>query len=119
MIPQDMQPPPLTVIAHGKLSFHVCFNFCRRCLEFKNRPVVTPRTSARLCNPSTCFALSALLGWPVRISLVEASETPMSRLRNFDTKPPSPYCYEFRSDNRLESVANVHTAADLHARPVP
>jgi hypothetical protein len=43
----------------------------------------------------------------------------MSRLRNFDTEPPFSYCYEFRSDNRLESVANVHPAADLHARPVP
>ena len=42
----------------------------------------------------------------------------MPRLRNFDTKPPPPYCYEFRSDNRLESVANAHTAADLHVRPV-
>jgi len=35
MIPQDMQPPPLAVIAHGKLSFLVCFNFSRRRLEFK------------------------------------------------------------------------------------
>ena len=43
----------------------------------------------------------------------------MPRLRNFDTEPPSPYRYEFRSDNRLESVANAHTAADLHIRPVP
>jgi hypothetical protein len=41
----------------------------------------------------------------------------MPRLRNFDTEPPSSYCYEFRSDNRLESVANAHTAADLHVRP--
>jgi hypothetical protein len=43
----------------------------------------------------------------------------MPRLRNFDTKPPSPYRYGFRSDNRLESVANAHTAADLHVHPVP
>jgi hypothetical protein len=42
----------------------------------------------------------------------------MPRLRNFDTEPPSSYCYEFQSDNRLESVANAHTAADLHVRPV-
>jgi hypothetical protein len=67
-----------------------------------------------LASPSVRFSI----GWCVSLSL-EASETPMSRLRNFDTKPPSSYCYEFRSDNRLESVANVHTAADLHARPVP
>jgi hypothetical protein len=42
----------------------------------------------------------------------------MSRLRNFDTEPPSSYCYELHPDNRLESVANAHTAADLHVRPV-
>jgi hypothetical protein len=42
----------------------------------------------------------------------------MPALRNFDTKPHSSYCYEVRSDNRLESVANAHTAADLHVRPV-
>jgi hypothetical protein len=43
----------------------------------------------------------------------------MSRLRNFDTEPPSSYCYEFQPDNRLESVANAHTAADLRIRPDP
>jgi hypothetical protein len=50
--------------------------------------------------------------------LFEANETRTPRLRNFDTEPPSSYCYEFRSDNRLESVANAHTAADLRVRPV-
>jgi hypothetical protein len=42
----------------------------------------------------------------------------MPRLRKFDTEPQSPYCYEVEPDNRLESVANAHTAADLHVRPV-
>jgi len=42
----------------------------------------------------------------------------MPRLRNFDTGQHPPYCYEARSDSRLESIANVHTAADLHIRPV-
>jgi hypothetical protein len=42
----------------------------------------------------------------------------MPRLRNFDTEPQCPYCYEAEPDNRLESIANVHTAADLHVRPV-
>jgi hypothetical protein len=42
----------------------------------------------------------------------------MPRLRNFDTEPRSSYYYEITSDNRLESVANAHTAADLHVRPV-
>lgn len=41
----------------------------------------------------------------------------MPRLRNFDTEPHHSYCYEFQSDNRLESAANVLTAADLHVRP--
>jgi hypothetical protein len=43
----------------------------------------------------------------------------MPPLEKFDTELPSSYCYEFRSDNRLESVANAHTAADLHVHPVP
>ena len=50
--------------------------------------------------------------------LLEANGTRMPCLRNFDTKPHSPYCYEVEFDNRLESVANAHTAADLHVRPV-
>jgi hypothetical protein len=39
------------------------------------------------------------------------------RMRNFDTEPPSSYCYELQPDHRLESVANAHAAADLHVRP--
>jgi hypothetical protein len=38
-------------------------------------------------------------------------------MRNFDTEPPSSYCYELQPDHRLESVANAHTAADLRIRP--
>ena len=41
----------------------------------------------------------------------------MPRLRNFDTEPHYSHCYESKSDNRLESVANVLTDADLHVRP--
>jgi hypothetical protein len=51
--------------------------------------------------------------------LFKANETRASRLRNFDTEFRYPYCYEFVSDNRLESVAAAHTAADLHVRPDP
>ena len=50
--------------------------------------------------------------------LFKPNETRRPRLRNFDTTLPSPYYYRFRSDKRLESVANAHTAADLHVRPV-
>ena len=60
------------------------------------------------------------VGRPVRISLVRRERgTDASPLRNFDTEPQSPYCYEVVPDNRLESVANAHTAADLHVRPAP
>jgi len=41
------------------------------------------------------------------------------RLRNFDTELRYPYSYGFDSANHLESVANAHTAADLHVRPDP
>ena len=50
--------------------------------------------------------------------LFKSNETRRPRLRNFDTTLPSPYYYRFRSDNRLENVANAHTAADLHVHPV-
>jgi hypothetical protein len=51
--------------------------------------------------------------------LLRAGETLMSRPeRNFDTKSHYPYCYGSRPNNRLESIANAHTAADLHVRPV-
>ena len=58
-------------------------------------------------------------GWLCEYLLFKASRAQCPCLRNFDTELPSSYCYEFRSDNRLESVANAHTAADLHVRPVP
>lgn len=35
---------------------------------------------------------------------------------NSDTEQPSSYCYELPTQLRLESVANAHTAADLHVR---
>jgi hypothetical protein len=40
-------------------------------------------------------------------------------LRNLDldTEHPYPYRYGFELNDRLESVANAHTAADLHVRP--
>ena len=35
---------------------------------------------------------------------------------NSDTTLPFSYCYESPTQLRLESVANAHTAADLHVR---
>ena len=41
----------------------------------------------------------------------------MASFEDLDTVLRYPYCYRSRSDNHLESVANAHTAADLHVPP--
>jgi hypothetical protein len=75
------------------------------------------RSSARFFNPFGCFALRFPAGL-FRISLVRSlRDTNAPPLRNFDTEPHSSHCYEAYFDNRLESAANAHTAADLHVRP--
>jgi hypothetical protein len=106
-----MQPPPLTAITHGEVSLYLCFKFNRPRLKFKSSShyaALLPVQPARVLR-------FLRRGGPVSY-LSCSTRTP--RLRNFDTEPPSPYRYEFRTDNRLESVANAHTAADLHVRPV-
>src|SRR5258705_1665839 len=108
-----MQPPPLAAIKRGKLSFHVCFQFKRPRPNLKIVQPLRRVTQPVRSNPLTCFAFGAC-SWLVRISLVRSERDTMPRLRNFDTKPQSPYGYEVDPDNRLESVANAHTAADLH-----
>ena len=70
-------------------------------------------------NTPACFAFGAIAVGLCEYLLPKASEAQCPRLRNFDTELPSSYWYEFISDSRLESVANAHTAADLHVRPVP
>jgi hypothetical protein len=60
------------VIAHDKLSSHICFKFSR---PRPNIKIVQPLRRApqpAYFNPSTRFALGAVLGWPVRISLVRS-----------------------------------------------
>ena len=104
--------------AYGKLSLHVLFQFSR---PRPNAKKLFSRYAAYL-SPSVLTrsraSPSALAGgWCVSL-LFETNGTAMPRLRNFDTEPQSPYCYEVEPDNRLESVANAHTAADLHVRPV-
>jgi hypothetical protein len=49
--------------------------------------------------------------FPVR-SVLNTNATP----GNSDTEQPLSYCYELSTQLRLESVANAHTAADLHVR---
>lgn len=75
-----------------------------------------PRTSARFV-PTRPRAWPSALVVGRCVSLLFEARNTNAPLRNFDTDPPCPYCYELGPDNRLESVANAHTAADLHVRP--
>jgi hypothetical protein len=105
---------------HDKLTFQACFKFSRPRPNIKSFSL---RYAAHLSPSIVNRSLTSHSALPVSLarayfSLLEANETRMPRLRNFDTEPPSSYCYEFQSDNRLESVAYAHTAADLHVHPV-
>ena len=55
--------------------------------------------------------------WRLFLLFADPRRQPRSS-RNLDTVTRYPCCHGSRSDNRLESVANAHTAADLHVRPV-
>jgi hypothetical protein len=86
--------------------------------EHQNRSVATPlRLAHSFTRPSASHPLLLSDGRCVSL-LFEANEARMPRLRNLNTEPYSSYRYEVKPDNRLESVANAHTAADLHVRPV-
>ncbi len=77
-----MQPPPLAVIGHGKLSFHAFFKFSRLRPNVK---IVQPLRRAPQpvrSNPSTCFAFGAC-GWLVRISLVRSERDTNAPLEKF------------------------------------
>jgi hypothetical protein len=85
------------------------------------RKIVQPlrRLVQPVCTNPPAFSFARTVAGRLRLFLFfDTDETRRPRLRNFDTTLPSSYRYEFRSDNRLESVANAHTAADLHVRPV-
>ena len=65
--------------------------------------------------PNRCIA-GKHLGSPCLIPLVRSALNASTTLENLDTKQPFSYCYELPTQLRLESVANAHTAADLHVR---
>ena len=114
-----MQPPRLTVIAHGKLSSQI-YSVSFRSATLKPKLVQSLRQSTPPAhsNPLVCLAFGRSVGRCVFL-LFKANGTRAYRLRNFDTGLRCSYRYELESDNRLESVANAHTAADLHVRPEP
>jgi hypothetical protein len=89
------------VVTHGKLPFRTCFKFGRQRLKFK---IVQPLTVH--LSPSVFVHLLRVRadGFVGRcVSLFLSERDAMSRLRNFDTEPPSSYCYEFQPDHRLET----------------
>jgi hypothetical protein len=65
--------------------------------------------------PNRCIA-GKHLGSPCLIPLVRSALNASTTPGNLDTKQPFSYCYELPTQLRLESVANAHTAADLHVR---
>jgi hypothetical protein len=93
-------------------------------LRFAIQPALgrKPRPATAYC--STPFNLPARSGcFSNSCRLSDASFSPR---RETNASPSEistqfyrcPYYYRLPSDNRLESVANAHTAADLHVRPV-
>ena len=118
MIPYSMQPPHLAMITHGKLSSHHLSQIQPPTPEHYN-------VQCLYCLTQIDRLLPTLLRVPLRVRFssphfhFSKTRRQMSRLRKFDTEPQSSNCYEVEPDNRLESVANAHTAADLHVRPVP
>jgi hypothetical protein len=113
MMLYSMKPPPLAVnnrqvVIPGVIQFSRHFRTQQPFSCYAaglSRSFYLPLTS-----PSTFFGRSYL-------SCSKPTRRECPALRNFDTEPQSSYRYEVRSDNRLESVANAHTAADLHVRP--
>jgi hypothetical protein len=66
MIPPSIEPPPLAVIAHDKLSFHVYFKFSRL---RPNVEVVQPHLSPSIVNlfGGSAFGAEVLVGWCVSL----------------------------------------------------
>ena len=69
---------------------------------------------------SVVFNTFASYAFPV-VAIVASSYSPCPERasatpRNLDTEQPFSHCYELPTQLRLESVANAHTAADLHVR---
>jgi hypothetical protein len=84
LIPLGIQPPPLTAIAHGKLSFHMCFKFSRRRLKFKIIQSLRRALQPVHSKPPTCFALwRRFPNGCAYLSCLKRTGTRMSRLEKF------------------------------------
>ena len=102
-------------IAPGKLSSQFL-------LQDQRRLSRTAQPLRRFTHPQPPYPFARPLPLPaggvMSTSLVRHKRGEPRRPRSLDTIPRYPCCHGSRSDNRLESVANAHTAADLHVRPV-
>lgn len=112
-----MVPPPLAARTRGEQSDHKCFKASLLLPNIRLFDAAPPRTSVcrlqhvhELRVPNRCFVGEHLI--PLIRSALNMSATP----GNLDTEQPLSYCYELPTQLRLESVANAHTAADLHVR---
>jgi hypothetical protein len=89
------------VVTHGKLPFRTCFKFGRQRLKFKIVQPLTVHLSPSVFVHLLRVRADGFVGRCVSLFLSERDAMP--RLRNFDTEPPSSYCYEFQPDHRLET----------------
>ena len=115
---------PLAARTRGKQSDHKCFKasllpsnvrlFDRRAAAYPSLSSSTrsrtPRSRSPHCRSASRFPL-------LHFSGPERAERVRHTGKNSDTERPLSYCYELPTQLRLESVANAHTAADLHVRP--
>jgi hypothetical protein len=101
--------PPLVAIARAKCLINCAFSRVR--LSRSHRCTCSTRTTYPL-GPSHSRSPA------VTLSVLSCHWRGEPRLRDLNAVLRYLYCYRSRSDNRLESVAYAHTAADLHVRPV-
>jgi len=94
------------------------FKFDRRRLRHNSSSRYAISLRPLILTPLACFAFEAV-GRPVRISLFQSERDACASPEKFRHRTPIPILLWVKSDNRLESVANAHTAADLHVRPEP
>src|SRR6516165_2547914 len=76
-------------------------------------------SSARSFNPFKLPAQPSSTLWSGPLSVLPQRDADASPQRNFRHNSTATHiAIGFRTGNRLESIANAHTAADLHVRPV-
>ena len=102
-----LSPPPGTASRHFQI-FSKSTGDC----ETKNCPAASSFVPPASLTPRSRACLPA-------VPLFKKTKRRGFALRNFDAELPYPYRYGLKLNDRLESVANAHTAADLHVRPGP